>query len=86
MCGIRTNAPQTGRWQRCPPKVHDVMAAAVGEAVLAAAAMLSMTVMHTRENLHDFMLSPCAPVFVHLALKSVTESPEPLEGEGGQAA
>ncbi|KAJ9504766.1 hypothetical protein QJQ45_023401, partial [Haematococcus lacustris] len=48
--------------------------------------LLSMTVMHTRENLHDFMLSPRAPVFVHLALKSVTESPEPLEGEGGQAA
>ncbi|KAJ9518958.1 hypothetical protein QJQ45_026190, partial [Haematococcus lacustris] len=31
-------------------------------------------------------LSPCAPLFVHLAVKCVTESPEPLEGEGGLAA
>ncbi|KAJ9527382.1 hypothetical protein QJQ45_025657, partial [Haematococcus lacustris] len=46
----------------------------------------AMTFQNNNENLHDFMLSPCAPLFVHLALKCVTESPEPLEGEGGQAA
>ncbi|KAJ9517531.1 hypothetical protein QJQ45_024979, partial [Haematococcus lacustris] len=46
----------------------------------------AMTLQNNNENLHDFMLSPCAPLFVHLALKCVTESPEPLEGEGGLAA
>ncbi|KAJ9533170.1 hypothetical protein QJQ45_018272 [Haematococcus lacustris] len=46
----------------------------------------AMTLQNSDENLHDFMLSPCAPLFVHLALKCVTESPEPLEGEGGLAA
>ncbi|KAJ9533738.1 hypothetical protein QJQ45_026804 [Haematococcus lacustris] len=46
----------------------------------------AMTLQNNIENLHDFMLSPCAPLFVHLALKCVTESPEPLEGEGGLAA
>ncbi|KAJ9515436.1 hypothetical protein QJQ45_016432 [Haematococcus lacustris] len=49
-------------------------------------AEFAMTFQGSNENLHDFMLSPCAPLFVHLALKCVTESPEPLEGEGGQAA
>ncbi|KAJ9525208.1 hypothetical protein QJQ45_020742 [Haematococcus lacustris] len=43
-------------------------------------------IQNNNENLHDFVLSPCAPLFVHLALKCVTESPEPLEGEGGLAA
>ncbi|KAJ9521716.1 hypothetical protein QJQ45_015360, partial [Haematococcus lacustris] len=38
------------------------------------------------ENVRRFMLSPCAPLFVHLALKCVAENPEPLEGEGSQAA
>ncbi|KAJ9526074.1 hypothetical protein QJQ45_009523 [Haematococcus lacustris] len=46
----------------------------------------AMTLQNNNENLHDFMLSPCAPLFVHLAMKCVTESPEPLEGEGGLAA
>ncbi|KAJ9526386.1 hypothetical protein QJQ45_009854 [Haematococcus lacustris] len=46
----------------------------------------AMTLQNNNENLHDFMLSPCAPLFVHLALKCVTESPEPLEGEAGLAA
>ncbi|KAJ9529181.1 hypothetical protein QJQ45_007858 [Haematococcus lacustris] len=46
----------------------------------------AMTLQNNNENLHDFMLSPCAPLFVHLALKCVTESPEPFEGEGGLAA
>ncbi|KAJ9514701.1 hypothetical protein QJQ45_028415, partial [Haematococcus lacustris] len=46
----------------------------------------AMTLQNNNENLHDFMLSPCAPLFEHLALKCVTESPEPLEGEGGLAA
>ncbi|KAJ9529887.1 hypothetical protein QJQ45_022308 [Haematococcus lacustris] len=46
----------------------------------------AMTLQNSNENLHVFILSPCAPLFVHLALKCVTESPEPLEGEGGQAA
>ncbi|KAJ9507515.1 hypothetical protein QJQ45_006541 [Haematococcus lacustris] len=45
----------------------------------------AMTFQNSNENLHNFMLSPCAPLFVHLALKCVTESPEPLEGEGGLA-
>ncbi|KAJ9506110.1 hypothetical protein QJQ45_016598 [Haematococcus lacustris] len=49
-------------------------------------AEFAMTFQNNNENLHDFMLSPCAPLFVHLAMKCVTESPEPLEGEGGQAA
>ncbi|KAJ9521921.1 hypothetical protein QJQ45_024791 [Haematococcus lacustris] len=46
----------------------------------------AMALQNNNENLHDFMLSPCAPLFVHLALKCVTESPEPLEEEGGLAA
>ncbi|KAJ9521132.1 hypothetical protein QJQ45_022836, partial [Haematococcus lacustris] len=46
----------------------------------------AMTLQNNNENLHDFMLSRCAPLFVHLALKYVTKSPEPLEGEGGLAA
>ncbi|GFH32792.1 hypothetical protein HaLaN_32073 [Haematococcus lacustris] len=46
----------------------------------------AMTFQNSNENLHDFILSPCAPLFVHLALKCVAESPEILEGEGGQAA
>ncbi|KAJ9507667.1 hypothetical protein QJQ45_019158 [Haematococcus lacustris] len=46
----------------------------------------ALTLQNNNENLHDFMLSPCAPLFVHLAMKCVTESPEPLEGEGGLAA
>ncbi|KAJ9516701.1 hypothetical protein QJQ45_015139, partial [Haematococcus lacustris] len=46
----------------------------------------ALTLQNNNENLHDFMLSPCAPLFVHLAMKCVSESPEPLEGEGGLAA
>ncbi|KAJ9520512.1 hypothetical protein QJQ45_000256 [Haematococcus lacustris] len=46
----------------------------------------ALTLQNNNENLHDFMLSPCAPLFVHLALKCAAESPEPLEGEGGLAA
>ncbi|KAJ9529264.1 hypothetical protein QJQ45_007943 [Haematococcus lacustris] len=46
----------------------------------------ALTLQNNNENLHDFMLSPCAPLFVHLAMKYVSESPEPLEGEGGLAA
>ncbi|KAJ9510041.1 hypothetical protein QJQ45_011738 [Haematococcus lacustris] len=29
----------------------------------------ALTLQNNNENLHDFMLSPCAPLFVHLALK-----------------
>ncbi|GFH32582.1 hypothetical protein HaLaN_31826 [Haematococcus lacustris] len=29
---------------------------------------------NNNENLHDFMLSPCAPFYVHLALKCVASS------------
>ncbi|KAJ9530901.1 hypothetical protein QJQ45_028802 [Haematococcus lacustris] len=40
----------------------------------------------TIENLHDFILSPCSPLFVHLAVKCVAQIPEPRDGEGGQAS
>ncbi|KAJ9528422.1 hypothetical protein QJQ45_020299 [Haematococcus lacustris] len=32
----------------------------------------AMTLQNNNDNLHDFMLSPCAPLFVHLALKCVS--------------
>ncbi|KAJ9513964.1 hypothetical protein QJQ45_021021 [Haematococcus lacustris] len=37
--GLRSQRPT--QLAQCPPKAHDVMAAAVGEAVLAAAAMVA---------------------------------------------
>ncbi|GFH33609.1 hypothetical protein HaLaN_33007, partial [Haematococcus lacustris] len=43
-------------------------------------AEFAMTFQNKNENLHDFMLSPCAPLFVHLALKGVTKSRTPRGG------
>ncbi|GFH08847.1 hypothetical protein HaLaN_03878 [Haematococcus lacustris] len=49
---------------------------------LAEFAMISQ---NNNENLHDFMLNPCASLFVLLTFKCATQSPATLEGEGGQA-
>ncbi|GFH25848.1 hypothetical protein HaLaN_23880 [Haematococcus lacustris] len=46
----------------------------------------AMTLQNNNENLHDFILSPCAPLFVHLALTAdglSGASHHPLEKAAG---